>query len=295
MPVFPMEDQTHERNARTISVLEEIYQTAPSGIPTATVKSRQRRAPRVRWDRFAPILTVAIGLLAVGVGVAQMRGTLVQPQLRLLASSELTSAQDLTQQVTQSFASALAAAPGSRDTDGDGLLDAEEQDFGTSAYLEDTDSDGQLDGAEIDAGSDPTCPAGQTCQPKNDAAAATNPPPTAGGSSPPPSSDAQPPNGSFDVGPLRQQLQGAGVPEGLLDTVSDEQLSGALNQELERTIGSLSGEAAGSTPGAAGATVSPQQLRELLRQQGVSEEMLQQYTDEELQQIATEVSTAVNE
>jgi len=51
-----------------------------------------------------------------------------------------------------------------RDTDVDGINDFEElYIYKTSPYLADTDSDGKTDIEEIKAGEDPTCPAGQNC------------------------------------------------------------------------------------------------------------------------------------
>jgi len=53
----------------------------------------------------------------------------------------------------------LARAPSTRDTDGDGLTDAQEVDVhGTNPFLWDTDFDGLSDGAEIAAGTDPLNP-----------------------------------------------------------------------------------------------------------------------------------------
>lgn len=51
-----------------------------------------------------------------------------------------------------------------KDTDGDGLTDTEEQTvYGTSIYLKDSDGDGIPDGEEVKKGTDPTCPTGKTC------------------------------------------------------------------------------------------------------------------------------------
>lgn len=48
--------------------------------------------------------------------------------------------------------------PGMKDTDKDGLSDADELEiYGTSPYLQDTDSDGINDKTELEAGTDPYC------------------------------------------------------------------------------------------------------------------------------------------
>jgi hypothetical protein len=52
----------------------------------------------------------------------------------------------------------------SKDTDGDGLNDYDELNaYQTSPYIKDTDSDGVDDGAEVREGTDPKCPKGQDC------------------------------------------------------------------------------------------------------------------------------------
>ncbi len=51
-----------------------------------------------------------------------------------------------------------------KDTDGDGLSDWEEKNIHqTSPYLKDTDGDGISDKEEIDKGTDPNCPEGKEC------------------------------------------------------------------------------------------------------------------------------------
>ncbi len=51
-----------------------------------------------------------------------------------------------------------------KDTDKDGLSDWDELNiYNTSPYLEDTDSDGHLDKEEIDNATDPNCPDGKDC------------------------------------------------------------------------------------------------------------------------------------
>lgn len=52
----------------------------------------------------------------------------------------------------------------SKDTDQDGLTDYEElNEYSTSPYLADSDSDGLSDKEELDVGSDPNCPKGSVC------------------------------------------------------------------------------------------------------------------------------------
>jgi hypothetical protein len=49
----------------------------------------------------------------------------------------------------------VADGPAAADTDGDGLLDADETTFGTDPGIADSDADGWLDGAEVSIGTDP--------------------------------------------------------------------------------------------------------------------------------------------
>jgi hypothetical protein len=41
------------------------------------------------------------------------------------------------------------------DSDGDGLMDLDEQEIGTDPFVDDSDGDGHLDGFEVDEGADP--------------------------------------------------------------------------------------------------------------------------------------------
>lgn len=70
--------------------------------------------------------------------------------------------QNLSEQKTNS------ATPIIRDTDGDGLTDADELNlYKTSPYITDSDSDGLADKQEVDNKTDPNCPVGQTCTSAN--------------------------------------------------------------------------------------------------------------------------------
>lgn len=62
------------------------------------------------------------------------------------------------------YAAIASSTDLTKDTDGDGLTDYEESTiYDTSPYLADSDSDNINDGQEIKQGTNPNCPAGQTC------------------------------------------------------------------------------------------------------------------------------------
>lgn len=285
MPAYAEDGTQLDRHSRTMSVLEEIYHPrAAVDAPDPDRAPRRRHLRVIHWERLAPALTLAVGIAALGVGALQMRGTLGIPLSRLNATTASAPLADLSAQVSESFAAALASADDTRDTDRDGLADAVEARYGTSAYLEDSDSDGQLDGNEVAAGSDPACPAGQTCSPAGGVSASPQP-----AASPLPRSS---PAGFGSSGePLGPSLSGNGSAAAALGNLDDAPLGSALQDQLGRLLApSGGGRNAGAGDGAPATSIPPAKLRELLRQYGVPEEVLEQYTDVELQQIATEVS-----
>lgn len=103
------------------------------------------------------VLLLIFGILAVGLGLLQMRNTIYGPFIIRLSDKSDTANQE---------ASLLndEARLQSIDTDQDGLNDFEELNFyETSSYLADTDSDGLNDKVEIEKGTNPSCPEGETC------------------------------------------------------------------------------------------------------------------------------------
>lgn len=136
------------------------------------------------------------------------------------------------------------------DTDNDGLSDFEELNFYmTSPYLEDTDGDGISDKDEIEAGTDPNCAPGQNCN-RLDVVA------------------------SSDNGLQRalEKLQIENDPGFYSETkpVDNTNIDGvALEAILQGNI-------------------SPSDLRKLLRESGMEEDMLESFSDEELLKLYNE-------
>jgi len=101
------------------------------------------------------VLLLVFGVLAVGMGVLQMRNNIFSPFVLRVSKSNLEEASLFQDETTRLQ---------SIDTDRDGLNDYEELNFyETSPYLPDTDSDGIDDKTEIEKGADPLCPVGEQC------------------------------------------------------------------------------------------------------------------------------------
>lgn len=118
-----------------------------------------------REQKTGFVLLLLFAVLAVGLGVLQIRNTIYGPFV--------VSANDDGGQVTLVLDENTQAQQ--IDTDQDGLTDYEEKEFyETSPYLPDTDSDGVLDKAEIEAGGNPLCaPENDACQSAADVGNAT--------------------------------------------------------------------------------------------------------------------------
>jgi hypothetical protein len=102
------------------------------------------------------VLLLIFGILAVGMGVLQMRNNIFGPFVLHIDKTNLDEA---------SLFMDENARLQSIDTDHDGLNDYEEIYFyETSAYLPDTDSDGLDDKTEISQGKNPFCPEGEACE-----------------------------------------------------------------------------------------------------------------------------------
>lgn len=104
-------------------------------------------------QKIGVILLAAFVLLAVSLGILQMRNNLYKP-FALNASIPPLIGQEVNTSEALRY----------RDTDFDGLSDFDElYIFSTSPYLADTDSDGIEDGEEIEKGTSPVCAEGTKC------------------------------------------------------------------------------------------------------------------------------------
>ena len=139
------------------------------------------------------------------------------------------------------------------DSDGDGLSDYHEiYIYRTNVYSQDTDGDGEVDQVEVVNGTDPNCPKGQSCDAEGFVVSGTGPTRHVGGVAVPGSDD-------IDVGQIIDSVD--------LGLEQLDEFSTTEKDQLGEYFRSL----------------SPQDLRTLLLQQGFPQEQLDVLTDDELQ------------
>lgn len=163
------------------------------------------------------------------------------------------------------------------DTDKDGLSDYDEQNvYQTSPYLDDSDSDGTKDADEIKNSTDPNCAKGQNCQSQLTAKSQGT------GLVSPSSQTAS--LGDITAQKLREALLQNGFPGETLNQLSDA--------ELLEAYGTISAGDSGASANSGTQTsinsledikkLPPESLRALLKEQGMTQEMLDKVTDDEL-------------
>jgi len=172
-----------------------------------------------------------------------------------------------------------------KDTDQDGLSDYDELNvYGTSPYLADSDSDRVSDSKEIVNNTDPNCPQGKNCFIFSET------------SQPDGTSTLEAVSGNinsisqFSADELRSLLSQSGVDQKTLNSISDEELMAMYQGAVAEN---LAGTSAGSSqsvelPVDDIANLTPQQLRQLLRDKGVSEQTLVQISDADLMGLVKE-------
>jgi hypothetical protein len=164
-----------------------------------------------------------------------------------------------------------------KDTDEDGLNDYDELNrYATSPYLADSDSDGVSDSDEITEGEDPNCPTGEDC---------ANRPSTEMQNSVT-ANDAIGLEGiavpDFSPELMRTILRGAGISDEQLVEYTDDDL-GALYARITEDEDTEVSVAAPPQPDA-----SPDEIRELLRKNGVSDDLIGAVDDETLLKLFSE-------
>ena len=234
-------------------------------------------------EKYLSIFLVFFGLSALILGMFSIKSSITGAPLQRVQLN-----QDGTDQILSQTDSTAEDELKGKDTDKDGLNDYEELNvYFTSPYLEDSDSDGVNDKEEINTGEDPSCPKGQNCF-RQDI-------PQPGGTDSSGTELDLNPLGQSGLGSLYNQgtsgldlraiLRSAGMSEAELSQLSDEELSQLYNAALLQYQGLGEESLPSPTLDPAGiGTVDPYnltatQLRELLKQAGATDAILNQYDD----------------
>jgi len=179
-------------------------------------------------QKIGLILLLIFAILAIGLGILQIRNTMYSKFA--LNNAIPTNIKDQVNTVD---------ALRFRDTDNDGLNDFDEMYiYSTSAYLEDTDSDGIKDKQEVDRGLNPLCAEGSDCsvtpEVKILSAATTTPGALGILNAQEPVAEEAPVDLSTaiqDPAQVRKMLLDSGVSKTVLDKFSDKDLM-AMIQEM---------------------------------------------------------------
>ncbi|MBI5023346.1 MAG: hypothetical protein HZC05_04315 [Candidatus Magasanikbacteria bacterium] len=238
---------------------------------------------------FAGLIVLAVVILYLGF--SQMGNNIKGPFLARWAASLSKNNVEEAKELNVEEQTALLKT---KDTDKDGLSDYDELNiYQTSPYIADTDSDGVNDKMEIEKGTDPNCPTGKNC--KSELAN-----PTAGASatttltlpfSTMPSTDQILLQSMFGNNPdpktIREFLSKQGVDKKTLNAFTDAELLQIFKEIISAT--STVSSAAPLPQSVDYNNLSASQLRDLLKQQGVSEEALKKISDKDLLEMAKEI------
>lgn len=252
----------------------------PPVLPLENTEAPEDFYSHQRQKRQQFIALSLIGLIGVGVvvlGFLQFRGIISVP-FPYTGSSLQTVAQQ--NESSLDLSQEDPAVLKTKDTDEDKLTDFDElYIYNTSPYLADSDSDTISDYDEIMNSEDPNCPKGQVCFKTAQAAVESE----------------KPKQESRDVtitpDKLRQVLiQSGKFTKAQVDLLSDEDIMNVYQQTLKdnpQLLNSLT-ENKSNNETAGSIAVSAEQVRQILREQGVEEETISQFDDAELMQMYQE-------
>ncbi|MBI5254719.1 hypothetical protein HY932_03010 [Candidatus Falkowbacteria bacterium] len=227
-----------------------------------------------RHQIFSLIFVCVIGVAVIGLSVWEFSSII---GLELPVSADATTGKPANDSTTAATSDEDLKK---MDTDQDGINDYDELSiYGTSPYLKDSDSDSFDDKTEIDSGNDPNCPKGQNCF-KAELPETTN---VTGSEKTDLTALA---NATPDQ--IREALVATGAFTAAdLEKISDAELlkvyQDALNVGSGTTLSTGQATTPATTPANGG--YSAAELKALLKQQGVSDEILSGIDDATLQQL----------
>ncbi len=275
------------------------YIQKPSSVPLPQPDNTQKK---VRNRTLGGLIIFSLAAIVFSVWFIQ--GQLAKPFENTTADTDTDTATTATAGANQATNAATLGQLESlreKDTDNDGISDYDElYIYKTSPYLDDSDSDTIKDGMEIDQGTDPNCPEGTDCgrtvppdSNTNDALADSLLTPINVNAS-----IVDPENLSADE--LRNILRDAGVSEISLQELDDETLlqtyQNILQEEELANKPTANTNATGNTNTGEQSAISyeqlqnltPDEIRQLLVQNGIDESLLDTLDDETLQQVYLE-------
>lgn len=227
---------------------------------------------------------IFLGVISLFLGFFSFKKSVIAPYKNPEQKQDKLAVQNLPQE-----SSAVADLLGlkQKDTDFDNLSDYDElYNYNTSPYLKDSDSDGVSDSQEIKVGSDPNCPASQNCFNLNSLVSGEEES-NAEETEVPTFPVTTLPSGQVNPLELREILKQTGMSEADLEELDDQTLLQAYNEAMALTqkdsISAPENSLLESIE-----KLSPQQIRELLKERGLSDEILDSISDDELMDVVVE-------
>lgn len=255
-------------------------------------------------QRLVAGFLVFIGVTALVLGFVQTRQG-INVGLGRPASSASSLSLDGRGQANGTFEGEDPALK-AKDTDKDGLDDYSElRVYRTSPYIADSDGDAVPDGEEVKKGTDPNCPQGKKCaaqepvvQGPTDLFGELRPPGTTASGNNSAGSFLQEISAKAQIGQipspaeLRRLLGQSGqIAPDLLAKISDQELIQTWQSSVGNSAVNASASQGGqvSLPGSQATDIpSPADMRVFLKSQGMSEQLLNSFSDEQLAKMLQE-------